>query len=59
MTSSFRGSPPLPWDWWYISANPSITITDILENPDNDWDWENLSRNPLMLKEEELVKGAR
>ena len=46
MTSSFRNSPPLPWNWNYLSSNPSITMRDVLENPDKPWNWRQISANP-------------
>jgi hypothetical protein len=38
--------PNKPWSWNYLSTNPSIKFTDVLENIDKPWNWKELSRNP-------------
>ncbi len=35
-----------PWNWYWISQNPNITLDIILNNPDKPWDWPGISRNP-------------
>ena len=35
-----------PWDWYVISENSNITMTDILNNADKPWKWSYISRNP-------------
>ena len=38
--------PNNPWNWAYLSMNPGIKFSDVLEHPNNPWDWICLSRNP-------------
>ena len=33
-------------DWTNMSANPNITMKDVLENPDKPWNWFDISGNP-------------
>ena len=35
-----------PWDWFYLSANPSISWDVVKANPDKPWKWSYLSANP-------------
>jgi hypothetical protein len=36
----------LPWSWYELSRNPSITLQDVLDHPEIKWSWAWLSRNP-------------
>jgi hypothetical protein len=38
--------PNLPWDWDWLSTNPSITFQNVLDHPKKPWDWFWLSYNP-------------
>ena len=38
--------PDKPWDWGWLSGNPSITWEIVRDNPDKPWDWDLLSENP-------------
>ena len=31
--------PDKPWDWYYISWNPNITMDFIEKYPDKPWNW--------------------
>jgi hypothetical protein len=35
-----------PWNWNWLSCNPSITWKNVEENFDKPWDWDWLSGNP-------------
>ena len=35
-----------PWEWDWLSKNPSITIKDVDAHPDAPWNWGSLSQNP-------------
>ena len=37
--------PNKPWDWYFISHNPNITIEMIEKYPENPWIWESISQN--------------
>ena len=32
--------PDMPWDGWWISKNPNITMDFINKNLNLEWDWE-------------------
>ena len=38
-------NPDIPWDWYELSKNPSITWDIVQQNPDKKWDWSKLSSN--------------
>ena len=38
--------PDRPWNWQWLSGNPSMTWEIVQANPDKPWNWEVLSRNP-------------
>jgi hypothetical protein len=38
--------PDKPWDWYFISSNPNITMKDIEKSPDKPWSWDYISNNP-------------
>ena len=38
--------PEKPWDWAWLSRNPSVKMSDVLEHPEKPWNWAELSRNP-------------
>jgi hypothetical protein len=40
-----------PWNWRYVSANPTLTIDVVLMYPYIDWDWYEISRNPNITME--------
>jgi len=41
-----KANPDKSWFFWKrLSANPTITVEDILDNPDKPWDWWYLSAN--------------
>ncbi len=35
------------WSWWNLSRNPSITLKDVIENPELNWSYFYMSLNPL------------
>ena len=35
-----------PWKWYFISANPNITMEIIEKYPDKPWNWQYISLNP-------------
>ena len=39
-------NPDKPWNWYWLSANPNITMEIVAANPDAPWDWSWLSANP-------------
>jgi hypothetical protein len=39
-------NPDKPWDWFGISANPTLSWGFIQKNPDKPWDWCFISENP-------------
>ena len=39
-------NPDNPWDWFWISRNPNITMKDIMENQDKPWKWDYILMNP-------------
>ena len=39
-------NPDKPWNWYWLSANPNITMEIVAANPDAPWDWSWLSENP-------------
>jgi hypothetical protein len=43
--------PNKPWDWFWISYNPNITMKFIENHPDKPWDWEFISYNPKVTME--------
>ena len=47
--------PGKPWNWWRLSANPSITIEDVLAHPNRPWDWKLLSENPNITMKDVLA----
>ena len=38
--------PDEPWQWSYLSKNPSITINDVMMHQTKPWDWNYLNANP-------------
>ena len=34
------------WDWFLVSANPGITMQDIMKHPQYPWVWNQVIRNP-------------
>ena len=44
--------PNMPWDWGWLSKNPSITMKDIIAHPDKPWEWTELSANPRIFIED-------
>lgn len=34
-----------PWNWYYVSMNPSITWKFVFDNLDKPWQWAELSLN--------------
>lgn len=38
--------PTYPWDWYWISQNPNITLEIIEANPNKEWNWSSISVNP-------------
>lgn len=45
-------------NWGYISANPSVGIRDVLDNPTHDWDHQYLSSNPNITSNFILNEGS-
>ena len=45
-----KNNPEKPWNWRWLSRNPSITWTIVQANPEKPWDWDSLSRNPMSLQ---------
>jgi hypothetical protein len=35
--------PEKCWNWYYISQNPNITMSDILKHPNLPWNWNDIS----------------
>jgi len=40
-----------PWNWWYISYNPNITMEFIEKHPEKTWCWQEISQNPNITME--------
>ena len=47
-------NPYKPWNWYWISRNPSITMKDINDNPNKSWKWECISENPSIIMKDIL-----
>ena len=43
--------PNKPWDWFYISKNPNITMEIIEKYPDKPWNWRVISKHPNITME--------
>ena len=43
--------PNKPWDWYWVSRNPNISMKFIKDNPDKQWVWEYISDNPNITME--------
>ena len=37
--------PTKPWDWYWISMNPNLTMEMIEKNATKPWDWDYISMN--------------
>jgi hypothetical protein len=44
--------PELPWNWKYISQNPTITLDFVLKNHNKRWDWSRLTLNSAITRED-------
>ena len=51
-----EANPDKPWNWYWLSSNPSITFAIVEANPDKPWDWETLSENKFTKAKEEFEK---
>ena len=40
-----------PWDWYWISKNPNITMEFIEKYPNKPWNWRAISMNPAITME--------
>ena len=38
--------PDKPWNWFWLSYKPNITMLDVLDHPDKPWCWSGLSCHP-------------
>ena len=38
--------PEKPWEQYFISLNPNITMEDIENHPEKPWEWMGISENP-------------
>jgi hypothetical protein len=47
--------PEKPWDWYWLSRNPNITMEDVILHPEKPWDWYWLSRNPNITMEDVIA----
>ena len=45
ITDHIECNSDLPWNYRFVSANPTIRMQFVLDHPDKDWDWNELSRN--------------
>ena len=43
--------PKKPWNWYFISCNPNITMEFIEKYPEKPWDWYYISCNPNITME--------
>jgi hypothetical protein len=43
--SFIENNPDKPWNWYWISLNPNITMSDIEKYPDKPWKWYWISSN--------------
>ena len=50
----FLNHPEIEWDWYKLSANPSITMQDVLNHPSLNWKWDYLSANPSITMQDVL-----
>ena len=46
-----NANPHKPWDWYWISQNPNLTLKTINANPDKPWDWYWISQSPNITME--------
>lgn len=47
-----RQYPDKPWNWNFLSENPSISIKDILTHPHKPWNWTEINLNPGITMED-------
>ena len=45
ITYLLKKYPDKPWNWYYLSLNSNITMSDVLNNPDKQWNFNGLSSN--------------
>ena len=45
ITYLLKKYPDKQWNWFNLSSNKNITMSDVLNNPDKPWDWSRLSEN--------------
>src|SRR3954468_22612357 len=55
LSTLLKMMPDKPWDYGYLSANPSIKWIDVNSNPDKPWNYIYLSLNPSITWE--IVKA--
>ena len=41
-----KNNPDKPWNYFWLSCNPNITMEDVKNNPYKPWNWKCLSKNP-------------
>jgi len=48
--------PNLPWNWYWVSRNPNLTMDAVGAHPNKPWDWDEVSQNPIDGEIKQLAK---